>query len=246
MTANQTTNDVSVSEALNTYFPDAVAGPELTRRVNELLEAQSFAPATTLLATSTCPDELNRTVTQFEEHWGSTFHLGGLAGLPFTGQSGFDAFRSHIPDDGRAFLVYASHVGITADSRVGRIQRAGQTQTTLSCGAGMGAYEHLKEGGSADDFDGQQQRVASLIDRHLSSLERSREAAAAVPIILFNSIDAEIKQLIPKDLDRTVALLGGIQINTPDGQDDHFLVREFSILRPTDNYTLSLREKLQE
>ncbi len=170
--------------------------------------------------------------------------MGGLAGLPFTGPSGFGAFSSHIPDDGAAFLVYASHVGITADGELGRVVRQGQTHSTLSCGSGVGAYLHLEKGGSPDELDPQQQYVTSIVADHLPELRDSAQPMALLPIILFEAIDSEIHELIPADFDRPIVLLGGIQINTPEGEDDYFLVREFSLKRPGESGWTSLKEKL--
>ena len=33
--------------------------------------------------------------------WGEGFALGGLAGLPFAGKSGFRAYLHHVPDNGK-------------------------------------------------------------------------------------------------------------------------------------------------
>ena len=56
----------------------------------------------TLFAQSICPDEINHecgdVTNLFQEHLGEVFHMGGLAGLPFTGKTGFTAFGTHVPD----------------------------------------------------------------------------------------------------------------------------------------------------
>ncbi len=83
----------------------------LTKRVNEILIGHGFTPESTLFGNSTCPDEMNRHITNFEEYWGENFYLGGLSGIPFTGKTGFRAYSHHMPDDGDLFLMYASHIG---------------------------------------------------------------------------------------------------------------------------------------
>lgn len=231
-------------EALNTYFPEAAAGQPLTRNVTRILKTEGLDPAQTLLATSTCPDEFNQTVKQFAEPWGPAFQMGGLAGLPFTGQSGFDAFRSHVPDHGAALLIYASHVGITSNGELGRVVRKGQLQATLSCGSAISAYLHLEKGGSPDELDGQQRYVTSIVAQHREEIEDSAQPMALLPILIYEAIDSEIRELIPTDFDRPIVLLGGIQINAPVGEIDYCLVREFSLKQPDGSGWKSLKEKL--
>ena len=54
-----------------------------------------------------------------QRRFGPEFNLGGLAGLPFTGKTGFGAFAAHVPKDGHIFIVYAPHVGISRDGAIG-------------------------------------------------------------------------------------------------------------------------------
>jgi hypothetical protein len=43
-----------------------------------------------------------------------------LAGIPFTGKTGFTAFSHHIPDNGNLFVLFAPHVGISKSGRIGK------------------------------------------------------------------------------------------------------------------------------
>jgi hypothetical protein len=42
----------------------------------------------------------------FAKHLGEVFHMGGLAGIPFTGKTGFAAMSNHAPDGMNSFLIY--------------------------------------------------------------------------------------------------------------------------------------------
>ena len=53
------------------------------------------------------------------------FPLGGLAGFPFTGKTGWGAFSSHCPEDGHIVIMFAPHVGVDCDGNVGKINRPG-------------------------------------------------------------------------------------------------------------------------
>jgi hypothetical protein len=88
------------------------------------LLSDAFASYSTLFAQSICPDEINHkegNVPRLLIHnfMDKVFHMGGLAGLPFTGRTGFNAFSHHIPDDGNLFVLYGPHVGISRDGKVG-------------------------------------------------------------------------------------------------------------------------------
>lgn len=64
----------------------------------------------TLFAQSICPDEINHecgdVTNLFSEHLGEVFHMGGLAGVPFTGKTGFTAFSHHVPDGRTFYLIF--------------------------------------------------------------------------------------------------------------------------------------------
>jgi len=48
-----------------------------------------------------------------------------LAGLPFTGKTGWGAFSAHVPVDGNIVIMFAPHVGIDRNGNVGKITRDG-------------------------------------------------------------------------------------------------------------------------
>ena len=86
-------------------FPGAISNKELELKCVSLLAARGFHDTNTLLATSLCCDELARRLEDdFGKIYGSTFALGGLAGFPFAGITGFGAMVSHVPDDGYCLM----------------------------------------------------------------------------------------------------------------------------------------------
>jgi hypothetical protein len=126
-----------------------------------------------VFAQSSCPDELNH--DDFNEdisrlmrnRYGEVFHLGGLAGLPFTGKTGWGAFSHHVPKDGNIVLMYAPHVGITADGVIGKVHRPGMEKKTSACGASIGAYSYLKQ----DDISSSHRRLNSDKPKHNHQME---------------------------------------------------------------------------
>ena len=61
----------------------------------------------------------------FLERWGEIFPLSGLAGIPFTGKTGWHAFSSHVPVDGNVVILFAPHVGVDSTGTVGKVLRKG-------------------------------------------------------------------------------------------------------------------------
>jgi hypothetical protein len=61
----------------------------------------------------------------FAFRWGEVFPLGGLAGMPFTGKTGWGAFSSHVPKNGNITVLFAPHVGIDKNGNIGKVTRDG-------------------------------------------------------------------------------------------------------------------------
>lgn len=99
--------------------------------IADQLAGLGFTSYNTLFADSTCPDEVNHDDPKedisalFKTRWGEIFSLGGLAGLPFTGETGWNAFSSHCPRDGNIVVLYAPHVGVDNNGVIGKVLREG-------------------------------------------------------------------------------------------------------------------------
>jgi hypothetical protein len=78
--------------AIKLEFPGALSYDQLESRVTKKLATKGYTPENTLLATSLCCDELARNLEKdFAKIYGKNFNLGGLAGFPFAGNTGFGA-----------------------------------------------------------------------------------------------------------------------------------------------------------
>jgi len=139
--------------AVDTYFKSALPGSQIEELVYQQVSELGITRDNTVFAQSSCPDELNHDdyaedITRLmRNRYGEVFPLGGLAGLPFTGKTGWGAFSHHVPEDGNIVVLYAPHVGITADGVVGKVHRPGQEKETTACGASIGAYNSLSDAG---------------------------------------------------------------------------------------------------
>jgi hypothetical protein len=225
-------------QAIEKHFTVALKGEVLTEKVNEKLNEYGFTPDNTLLGNSTCPDEINRFVTNFGAYWGENFPLGGLAGIPFTGKTGFSAYSHHMPDDGNLFLLYASHVGINKKGEIGQILRRNMSHETTCCGSAIGAYNSLINGTVPDPSnDYQQEYVIEAVRSKLTEIKNNENPLVRLSHVLYEAVHGEIKSIIPDSFSHNIALLGGIQINTPIGEPDYFLVN-------SEGYRLNLTDML--
>jgi len=169
-----------LEDALAEHFPTAKPMKDMESMVFDVLSSMGVEASNTLLAESSCPDELNHDSFSSDlfdmmgNRWGEVFHLGGLAGIPFTGQAGWNAFNHHVPDNGNILVVYAPHVGLTKDGVVGKVHRPGQDHSTSACGAAVGAYNYLKNGNAAPtpDMSGNDFQQEFIIQEMSPRMER--------------------------------------------------------------------------
>lgn len=221
-------------------YPSAREGKQVTRKcIQELSTVHGFDLDHTIMATSVCSDEIVRSTTNFREYLGhqNPFALGGLAGYPFVGQTGFKAFASHVPDHGFILILYGSHIGISRNGEVGVMQRRGQMLESSCCGALQASLKSLELGTEPEadaDYDYQQWKIETEVHE-----ERDRILKGSIPLVqatevMFSAIDRRIRELLERTRDdfrgRKVALVGGIIINTDLDLPDWFDLRHFEVL----------------
>ena len=102
---------LQISAKAKQYFPGAHPGSFILKNAVRVLREYAINGENTLYSQSLCPDEINHEagdISQlFSTYLGEVFHLGGLAGLPFTGKTGFGVFTAHVPDGGNLFVLQA-------------------------------------------------------------------------------------------------------------------------------------------
>jgi len=128
------------------FMCDVSSDEQIAKLFEQLKEKYGILPSQILLGVSTCVDDIIYT-KNFHAHpeIKGPFHLGGLAGLPFTGTSGLEAFAHHIPDGGTMLLMIEPHIGIS-EKGWGYILRPEQQTGSSCCGALMGTLNQLKRG----------------------------------------------------------------------------------------------------
>lgn len=190
-----------------------------------------------LMATSVCSDDINVPSTTFFNVLFGPFIMGGLGGLPFAGQTGMTAFAHHIPDEGRAFIFYGPHIGVTLDGDLGKMYRPRQEQTGNSCGALMLALSRFQDSSYApvsNEDDYQQMKLEESLLPYREQILNSENQEKAITEATYEIINQKIHNHLKKckgefHVDK-VTLLGGIIINTDYGLDDYFDARNFEII----------------
>jgi hypothetical protein len=188
-----------LKNSVDKHFKTALPGAVVAGKAIDHLKTHGVTPKNTIYAQSSCPDELNHDNYQqdisriLRDAYGEVFHLGGLAGVPFTGKTGWGAFSHHLPVDGNIVLLFAPHVGVNAEGTVGKVRRPGMEKDTSSCGSAIGAYNHIQKMGVKDkkakhpghdhrllkvetDHDFQQSFMVATLNRTVANVDAKKTA----------------------------------------------------------------------
>jgi hypothetical protein len=246
----------TASKAVQLHFPGAARSADILGPVAAVLKRIGCNNENTLFAQSICPDEINHEDDDISRllqvHLGEVFHMGGLAGIPFTGKTGFAAYTHHIPDDGNLFILFAPHVGISNTGAVGEYSRVGQKNDGKACGAASGGYNHCCAPNATipsltdiDPHDYQQQFIIREIHERLDKIKAKKDEKAEnnnkeqteLAFQMYDIVKSFLEKIVTLDFHKDngeningrLILLGGIQINMPYPMEDYFLPLLFEI-----------------
>nr|5B5Z_A Chain A, PtLCIB4 H88A mutant [Phaeodactylum tricornutum]5B5Z_B Chain B, PtLCIB4 H88A mutant [Phaeodactylum tricornutum] len=244
--------------AVKKAFPDALTNAELVAMVSKRLSQFGYHKYNTLLATSLCSDEVTRPLEQdFGEVYGKHFTMGGLAGFPFGGLTGFGAMAGAIPDGGSCLLIYGSHVGVSWEGKWGTVARRGREKGGACCGSAVAAAQAVTQAYQAtldessssssssatstpvyrysnDPLDAQQGYVRDMLRPYAATLSEAEDVMVTLPVSVYDAQQKLVTRILDEgsnhiDGDGQIAVVGGIQINTPKEMSDFFVVRRFCI-----------------
>ncbi|MTI88706.1 MAG: hypothetical protein FH748_12135 [Balneolaceae bacterium] len=221
---------------IQNLYPNAVEIPEIETLILNKLHEHKFDLSKTIWGTSFCSDELNHSLIFLSQRFAAPgpFNFGGLAGYPFTGKTGFNAFASHIPDDGAAFIMYGPHIGLSTSAGIGLVQREAMAKSSFCCGSLIGGLNTIKNH-ALPKFnakgDQQQALVLDLLSNHQGKILESDEPVVSVTEIAYQEIRREMLSIVEACSgalgNHKLVTLGGVIINTDDGLNDYFDVRDF-------------------
>jgi len=254
-------NAINVINTVKKTFPGALSSSELALRVKSVLAGKGFEKEKSLLAVSLCCDEVNRDLEDdLRKNYGSNFSMGGLAGFPFGGVTSFGAMAHHIPEDGSCVVVYGPHVGVDYDGTIGKVNRRGRGGSGACCGsaAAAAAFVTMVRAGEReapdasipdDIIDAQQAYVGTALLPHGERLEKAFQPEVELPKALFDCQDGLMIKIVEKGAKEVageglIALVGGIQINTPEKVSEYFLVKRFELRNNKGEVVEDLLDKL--
>jgi len=228
---------------INSVFPDALKNKDLVSKVSKSLKAYGYGKDS-LLATSLCADEMNRVLeNDFAAVFDSNFAMGGLSGFPFGGITSFDDMALHIPDGGSCLIVFGPHVGVDSTGVVGTVERRGRADGGPCCGSAIAASGYVAGvvAGTTDKApppsvptDAQQTFVGNMLLPYATRLENASDKMVELPYALYDAQKKMMGDIVKAgagnvDGDGKIAVLGGIQINTPEGISDYFKPMSFEV-----------------
>ena len=243
-------------EIILRHFPKAIDGHELTVDISDLLmRKHQMTPKNTLFGYSTCPDEINRTVTNFESYYGEKqFPLGGLTGYPFTGKTGFNAFSHHVPDaegEGNILVLYGPHVGISEEGELGKVLRENQLHESAACGAAIAFLDKYRNAMQKskiyepheDYLDEEQYAIEKMILPHAERIISAKNPVKELVDVNYQLIDENILKIIShfrENFKGKIVLVGGVIINTSPPHHGFFDLRRFDMYHNGFKESLSL------
>jgi len=246
-----TEKPMNIPEAKITMaFPGSLTNNELMKRVSNRLNPYGYGE-TTLVATSLCCDEVNRPLEKsLAKQYDEPFVMGGLAGFPFGGITSFGAMAHHIPDGGSCLVVYGPHVGIDSFGSIGTVNRRGRAKGGACCGSAAAALGNVRKGAMVpkasqtatgasvppmvDTLDAQQAYVNSQLLPYGERLLMAADQNIELPYALYDAQKIMMDAIVAKGAGAMegngyIAMLGGIQINTPEDTSDYFLPLTFDL-----------------
>ncbi len=165
--------------------------------------------------------------------------MGGLAGLPYSGLTGMLTVGHHIPEGGSVLIAYGPHIGISDQGELGKLQRPGQPDEFVACGALTLALRHFQSAPDYlpvyDDDDIEQMTLERRLlpfREHILAAGNPLKAATDCAYNIIHGLIGRYLRAQKKAFNcETIALAGGIVINTSPQQEDYIDLRNFSVRR---------------
>ena len=245
-------------DKINSAFPGALKNKDLVQKVSKNLNKYGYGKKS-LVATSLCADEVNRVLEKdFSAVYDDNFSMGGLAGFPFGGVTSFGAMAAHIPDGGSCLVVFGPHVGVDSEGKVGTVERRGRENGGSCCGSAIAASGYVASVSSGSETkasppkeptDAQQNYVGNMLLPYATRLEKASDKMVELPYALYDAQKKMMGDIVKAGAGNVagngkIAVLGGIQINTPEGTSDYFKPMSFEVYDNSGKLVEDLSSKL--
>lgn len=210
------------SQALQRYFPGAIALSAYMKTIYDSLANYGFDTDNTMGMTTLCRDEITEPfLAEVIRTWGESFNCSSLAGFVMMGKTALGAAMDHVPivEGKRRFAFYAMpHIAISKDGEVGKVYRYGIQKVSHACGALEAIVKELLSGKLKLEMDMQDVEQTIVRQKILSNIHYGDK-----PDLI--EITKLASQIISRDVDNLLsavdpsvfnyAVLTGIQIHGP-------------------------------
>jgi hypothetical protein len=228
----------AILEIVRKLYPNATTTTDAVNRLFAVLkEHYGLEPRQLMHADSICSDDVNAMEYPPEARaMLGPFGMGGLNGFPFTGLTGMGAFAHHVPEDGAVFVYYAPHIGVTKESKVGEINRVGQSRPSACCGAAKAALGKLLndeiQPGHVTELDYQQNTIEQIFLRRQDRIRQAAIPMMEATEVMYEAITERIDLLAEKTSYpcRHLILMGGILVNGDHDVGSFNCCRRFDVI----------------
>jgi Limiting CO2-inducible proteins B/C beta carbonyic anhydrases len=154
----------------------------------------------------------------------------------------FANMAGHIPDGGSCLVVFGPHVGVDSKGNVGTVERRGRSNGGPCCGSSIAASAAVaaivaggeKAGPPKVHLDAQQSFVVDMLLPYADRLEKTDDKMVELPYCMYDAVKKMMTDVFHSSRREVagsgkIAVLGGIQINTPENQSDYFLPLTFEV-----------------
>ena len=198
-------------EAIKQHFPGADRSTVIEEMVLQKLQKYKFTKENSLLALSTCPDmeshkDAREDITQLcSQRWGEAFQLGGQAGIPFAGKTGWHKFSNNCPFGSNIIILFAPHIGIDINGKIGLIHKKEQKHSSSCCNAAIKAYKDLKQepidsNDSIKSMSGNQDHqmdcIKNLLGPYKSQIQKSKNEKVALIYLMYHLLIDYLEQIM--------------------------------------------------
>lgn len=227
----------AVEKAILSEFPGALPYHVAIDSLVQQLSRVGIKPHNILWGQAICVDDITNTKDKLiHREIKGPFTLGGLAGYPFAGITGIEAFAHHVPEYGTALLFVGPHIGYSESEGWGKILRHEQRYPSSCCGALSAALAKLqkneiKEGAPSED-DYQEDFIEQLALKHQQDIVNDNVPLVALTQVVSREAIRKMTEYAKEVHERNflfAVVVVGVIINTDYQYDDYLWINYVSI-----------------
>lgn len=217
-------------QTVQSFYPQASSSDDAVSNLISAIQKQTgLKPRQLMFADSFCCDDVNSIQYPQQAHkMLGPFKMGGLNGFPFAGVTGMGAFAHHVPEDGAIVIIYAPHIGVSANGNIGEIHRIGQSANSACCGAAKAALGKLVNNqikkDNVTELDYQMNTIEQIFLKEEDRIKSSSNQIFEATEVMYEAIDKRIELLVEqtKFPCKYVILVGAIYINGDEDMGSFF------------------------